>query len=523
MKRKALVQAVGLAMLVGFSGNMALASSHREAPLITENPKVDGTDFYMFNSYEPGREGYVTLIANYIPLQDAFAGPNYFTMDPNGLYEIHVSNDNDAEEEITFQFRFKNKLNNISLDIDGKQIPIPLRQAGAIGPNATDTAALNETESYTVDVVYGDRRDGESYHASNADTGHKRFMKPVDNIGSKTLPEYESYANQHISNINIPNCGTGRVFVGQRQEGFSIDLGGVFDLVNFVPIEAAAFPGGLEQDPANNTLVNKSVTSIALEVPASCLTGGSDNTSVGAWTTASLKKARILNSRGTKRSNRLDRPERHSGDWVQVSRLGSPLVNEVVIGLRDKDLFNRSEPKDDGQFADYVTNPSLPALLDILFRDAVNTTLGANIPNLAPTNFPRIDLVTAFLTGFQGVNAISGVGEMLRLNTAIPAAAKFDQNHFGLAAGDVAGFPNGRRPGDDVVDVALRVVMGALCHDLPLGENGAPVNLSLCGADAAASKASAVVGAVPFTDGAPLDATDFQDQFPYLNTPVAGS
>ena len=236
-----------------------------------------------------------------------------------------------------------------------------------------------------------------------------------------------------------------------------------------------------------------------------------------------MRKARVLNSRGTKRSARLDKPERHAGRWVQVSRLGSPLVNELVIGLPDKDLFNRSEPQNDGQFADYVTNPSLPALLDILFRDAVNVTLGANIPNLAPTNFPRVDLVTAFLTGFIGVNQTSGVSEMLRLNTALPATAIFDQQTLGLAAGDVAGFPNGRRPGDDVVDIALRVVMGVLCHDLPLGADGAPVNLLLCGADSAAAKASAVVGNVPFTDGAPINATEFQNQFPYLNTPRPGA
>ena len=160
-------------------------------------------------------------------------------------------------------------------------------------------------------------------------------------------------------------------------------------------------------------------------------------------------------------------------------------------------------------------------MLDILFNGPVNGVLGlsgdAAIPNLAPTNFPRLDLVTTFLTGFEGVNKISGVGEMLRLNTAIPATSKNLQHTLGVAAGDVAGFPNGRRPGDDVVDVALRVVMGALCHDLPLGEDSAGVNLGLC------SPEDAVVGTVPFTDGAPVNANDFQNSFPYLNTPLAGS
>lgn len=499
------------------------ASSHREAPLITEMPKVDATDFYMFNSYEPGREDYVTLIANYLPLQDAYGGPNYFTMDPDALYEIHISNDDDPEEEMTFQFRFKNKRENIALDIDGKSVPIPLRQAGVIGPMASDTAALNEKEMYKVNVIYGDRRHGKKKAVKNAMDGSRWFTKPVDNIGNKTLPDYDSYANDHIYNMNIPHCGMGRVFVGQRRESFAVNLGEIFDLVNTVPIEESAFPGGISQDSGRNDIRDKNVTSLVLEVPKDCLT--SDNSStIGAWTTASLKKARILssNSRWSK-YRKSNKSERHTGHWVQVSRLGMPLVNEVVIGLQDKDSFNRSEPKHDGQFADYVTNPTLPALLDLLFRDAVNATLGTSIENLAPTNFPRNDLVTAFLTGFDGVNKTSGVGEMLRLNVAIDASPMGSQSHFGVAGGDLSGFPNGRRPGDDVVDVALRVVMGALCHDLPLGSGGEPVNLLLCGDTAETAKSMAVVGNVPFTDGAPISDASFQNHFPYLNVPVAGS
>ena len=169
-----------------------------------------------------------------------------------------------------------------------------------------------------------------------------------------------------------------------------------------------------------------------------------------------------------------------SGGWAQVSRLSNPLVNEVVIGLPDKDKFNASEPKNDAQFAAYVTNPTLPALLDVLFRDAVNATLGTSFPNIAPSNLPRIDLVTAFLTGFNGVNqqAIVTPSEMVRLNTAIAATPAAQQSTFGVAGGDLAGFPNGRRPGDDVVDLALRVVMGRLCHPLTIGGN--PVDLGLC-------------------------------------------
>jgi hypothetical protein len=207
------------------------------------------------------------------------------------------------------------------------------------------------------------------------------------------------------------------------------------------------------------------------------------------------------------------------GSWTQVSRLGMPLVNEVVIGLKDKDLFNASAPSGDAQFATYVTNPTLPALLNALFLAPVNATLGTTLTNLAPNNFPRNDLVAAFLTGFKGLNQQATVtpSEMLRLNTAVAATPAATQNPLGVAAGDLAGFPNGRRPGDDVVDVALRVVMGALCYPLPIGANKAPVNLGLC------TPANAPVGNAAFTDGAPINALYFDQTFPYLKTPLPGS
>ena len=204
------------------------------------------------------------------------------------------------------------------------------------------------------------------------------------------------------------------------------------------------------------------------------------------------------------------------GPWTQVSRLSTPLVNEVIIGLPDKDRFNASQPKDDGQFAAYVTNPTLPALLDVLFRGAVNTTLGTSFTNIAPSNLPRNDLVTAFLTGFAGVNQLATVtpSEMMRLNTGIAATLAAQQSTFGVAGGDLAGFPNGRRPGDDVTDIALRVVMGRLCHPIPV--NGTPTDLGLC------TPANAPVGTAPFTDGAPVTAADFDTVFPYLRTPLSG-
>ena len=526
------VTCAGLALAFLLGGD-ALASSHREAPFVSKYPQSDGTDFYLFKSYEPGREDYVTMIANYIPVQAAYGGPNYFPLDSQALYEIHVDNNGDSREDLTFQFRFKDAFpagGPIRLNVDGEEISSVLRNIGVL--SADDQTGLNHLESYTVSVVQGDRRRGTRNTATNIATGAAEFAKPFDYAGTKTFGgpgNYTTYANSFIHDINIPGCSLpGRVFVGQRNEAFKLSLGEVFDLVNFVPVEGdsapgagdgGGFPNGVTQDPERNILARNNVTSIALEIHQDCLTQG-DEPVVGAWTTSSLRQLNILNPRPT-----FLKPEVSGGRWTQVSRLSAPLVNELVIGFESKDRFNSSEPKDDGQFLKFVTNPGLPLILDVLFRTPVNETLTMLDPefepfaNIAPTNFPRNDLVTAFLTGFPGLNQPASVvpGEMLRLNTAIAPTPRAAQHPLGVAAGDLAGFPNGRRPGDDSVDIALRVVMGALCHDLPLGDDGAGVNLGLC------SPADAVVGNVAFTDGAPLDATELNNSFPYLLTPYPGS
>jgi hypothetical protein len=493
------------------------ASSHREAPNITRLPTVDSTDFYMFNSYESGRNGYVTLLADYLPLQDPYGGPNYFALDSAALYEIHVDSDGDAKEDLTFQFRFTNRLANdnrgIKLGIGGSQVAVPLKNVGPVSAN--DSSLLNFNESYTVSVVRGDRRRGQSAPVTRVSDGSATFGKPYDFVGTKTFTSvqgYQDYASKFIYDVNVPGCNQpGRVFVGQRKEPFAVNLGKVFDLVNLVPVDGTAFPGGIMQNPANNQIANKNITTLALEVPASCLKG-SGNGVIGGWTSASLRQARLLNPRPT-----FSKPEVSGGAWTQVSRLSAPLVNEVVIGLPDKDRFNASQPKDDGQFATYVTNPTLPALLDVLFRGPVNSTLGTSFANIAPANLPRNDLVTAFLTGFPGVNQQAKVtpSEMVRLNTGIAATPAAQQSTFGVAGGDLAGFPNGRRPGDDVTDIALRVVMGRLCHPIPV--NGTQTNLGLC------SPNDAPVGTAPFTDGAPVTAQDFDLEFPYLRTPLPGA
>ena len=489
---------------------LAAASSHREAPFITTVPKVDATDFYMFRSYETGRADYVTVIANYQPLQAAYGGPNYFMMDPNALYEIHIDNDGDAKEDLSFQFRFKNTLAGngagVNLNIGGKQVAIPLIQAGIVS-NVKD-AALHVNETFTVNVVRGDRRGGAMQAVSNAVGGATTFDKPVDNIGVKTIPNYAAYAAKHLYTVNIPGCNMpAKLFVGQRKDAFAVNLGTIFDLVN-APVSFITDPTKIGAVP--NTIDDANVTSLALEIHKSCLTQGDDV--IGGWTTASMRQARLLNGAP---SSGHQASEKAGGAWVQVSRLGMPLVNEVVIGLKDKDKFNASKPKDDGQFADYVTNPTLPALLEIALA----------LPNTAPTNFPRTDLVTTFLTGIKGVNQQKKVtaSEMLRLNTAIAPVAFAQQNRLGivgniLAGGtDSAGYPNGRRPKDDVVDISLVAVMGGLC--MANGNNdalGLGVNC----------KPSAVpLGATTFKlhDGVDQAVVPLLPGFPYLFTPIPGS
>jgi len=494
------------------AGSPALGSSHREAPFITENPKVDATDFYMFRSYEPGRADYVTFIANYEPLQATYGGPNYFALDPDALYEIHIENTGDAVEDLTFQFDFNLTLagaNGRGLELPvgpggaTKPIAIPLIIAGAVaGP---DDANQQQKETYSVSVVRGPRRTGTQ--AAVTHDGSATFQKPLDNIGKKTFADYNAYANKFIYDIDIPGCtpptGTkARVFVGQRREAFAVNLGEIFDLVNAgIDDTGDNFNAIGALDQGKNTLDGAAVTSIAIEVPISCVKGtaGLGGNAFGAWTTASLRQGRVLNPTATFTS-----PTREGGPWVQVSRLGMPLVNEVVIGLPDKDRFNGSEPKDDMQFADYVLYPTLPELLELLFPGILT----------APNVFPRTDLVTAFLTGVASVNATGSTAEMLRMTVNFDPTPLADQFVLGAAgcfdpggvldptneACDPSGFPNGRRPFDDVTDVALRVAMGYL---LPV--------------------ADAPNAQTPLTDGAVLDRSILPNAFPYLPVPLPGS
>ena len=320
----------------------ALASSHREAPAITEMPKVDGTDFYMFRSYEGGRSDFVTLIANYVPLQDAYGGPNYFSLDRDARYRIHVDNTGDGVEDVSFQFRCTEALADIALPVGGQQVSVPLIAVGPLsgGPGSRD-AALNRAESCTLGVARGRVTQGTRWDFANVAGGtSNRFGKPVDNIGQKTFADYDSYARQFVFGVEIPGCsGEGRLFVGQRKEPFAVNLGEIFDLVN------VANPLG-PRDAEPSATEYKNVTSFILEVPASCLTRNAESPVIGAWTTAVLPRTRVLRNDPT-----FQEPSNESGDFVQVSRLGMPLVNEVVIGLKDKNLFNAATPEGDAALA----------------------------------------------------------------------------------------------------------------------------------------------------------------------------
>ena len=506
------------------------ASSHSEAPGTAALPNADITDLYAFRSYESGKDDHIIFVMNVQPLQAPFAGPNYFSLSDRHYFEIYLDQDGDGIEDVTFQFQPGQRMAGniqtyttvdpqdhlgdacpptqlikenvtlnagIELDIAGQSVSVPLKFVGPI--SSSDNSALNWFEYYNLNKITGLRTTGAVSPISESGTGTSQFIKPFDYAGEKTFGDaaaYESYASQYHYTIDIPDCQgvtqQGKVFVGQRKESFSVNLGGIFDLINFIPVPGIA--GAIQNDIANDALNVFNVNSFVLELPISCVisSGGSDT--IGIW---SATRDLLHFENGTHTPTR------------QFSRMGNPLVNEVVIGLRDKVLFNADQPVNDAAngFATYVAYPTLPAIINLLFKDAVNSALATNFTDLAPTNFPRNDLITAFLTGVPGLNQIpsSIAAEYIRLNTSIASVPAASQHNMGVIAGDNAGFPNGRRPGDDVVDIALRVMMGALCH----------LNIDCNATDA-------VVGNVEFLDGAPQNAAQFDSVFPFLTTPLPG-
>jgi len=490
---------VSAVIAVAMTTTAAWASSHRDAPNIAMNPSVDGTDLYLFRSYETSRADYVTILADYTPFQGFQGGGSFFMFNPNALYEIHIDNTGTGSEAMTFQFRFTNTSTGTAIPVGDKKVKIPLIGGGPISGPAPATLGINET--YTLDIVRGDRRTGTRASVTNAAGGANPtvFTKPVDNIGEKTFgnpPGYANYASQYIYNINIPGCSApGRVFVGQRKEPFYVAIGVIVDLLDIDLVGPEIGGHNNDQEP-NNT------TTLALELPIACVTAGTDPV-IGAWTTASLRQGSLLsNAPGTG----LNKVAIHGGAWTQVSRLAMPLVNTLLVGVDDKDKYNWSKPKNDGtNFADYVTNPTAPTLIHVLYPTLIT-----------PTNLPRTDMAAAFLKGIKGLNQPTTVAvpaEITRLNTSIAPVEIGKQNALGFLGGDNAGFPNGRRPGDDAVDITLRIAMGALCT-----MTGATDTLQV-----GCTPSDAPSGGLAFTDGVRKTSVNYGAKFPYLTTPTSGA
>jgi Domain of unknown function (DUF4331) len=405
-------------------------SSHREAPEISKDPVADSTDLYAFVSQD--RPGTVTLIANYIPLESPAGGPNFYEFGNDVLYEIHIDNDGDGLAEITYQFRFQTKLTTPGSFLYNTG---PIRSLG--DPN------WNSKQFYSVARV-----DKSGYRLLG-----RNLPCPPCNVGILSTPHYEARLGSKAVHT-LPNGMT--VFAGQRAEEFYVDLGSIFDLANLRPFQQLNVFGkmaGLVSQPGVNATNKLNVHSIAIQVPISQLVLPGRPT-IGVWTTASRSRVRIaadMSDEGVA-----------NGPFAQVSRLGNPLINEVIIALDDKDSWNRQPPVHDKQFAHYYAHPELSGLLPVLYPGV--------FPNLAALNKSgkvRADIEAILLTGIpQGIipgftNFTGAVqSDMLRLNTSIKPTPKSSVNILGLLGGDPAGFPNGRRIVDDIVTVELRALAG---------------------------------------------------------------
>jgi Domain of unknown function (DUF4331) len=452
-------------------------SSHREAPEISKDPVADSTDLYAFVS--PDRPDTVTLIANYIPLQEPAGGPNFYEFGDDVLYEIHIDNDGDGHADISYEFRFETRLTT------------PTSFLYNTGPiSSLSDPNWNSKQFYSVTLVN---------HSGRRVLG-RHLACPPCNVGVLSTPNYEAKLGKPAVHT-LP--GNAKVFAGQRAEEFYVDLGSIFDLGNLRPLQEANVFGaaaGLKSAPGVNATNRLNVHSIALQVPISHLTVKGRHT-IGVWTSASRQRARVSDAEGGASS--------HSGPFGQVSRLGNPLFNEVIVPLGKKDYWNRQRPVHDKQFASFVAHPELAGLLPVLYPGAF-----PHLAALDKAGTARADLEAILLTGIpsgliKGFTNFTGPvqADMLRLNTSIPptpaSSSKF--SILGLIGGDAAGFPNGRRVIDDVVTIELRAIAGAV---FPLIDPAYVVD--------------AVVSAV--TDG--LTGSSVSNQpvgaFPYLGVPYDG-
>jgi hypothetical protein len=444
-------------------------SSHREAPGTSQDPVADSTDVYAFVS--PDKPSTVTIISNYVPAELPSGGPNFYEFGDDVLYSLHIANSGSAGADITYDFRFETRIGNPSTFLYNT------------GPIASlNDAHFNKRQYYTVIRTVRGR-------STVLATG---VPSPPCNIGPLSTPNYQALAQAAVK--TLPSGET--VFAGQRAEGFYVDLGAVFDLGDLRPFENLHAFGSLPARNGVNALAQSNVHTIAIQLPISMLTRDGSTPSnptaaastIGVWATASRRRVRL---RG--------KPDIEAGPWTQVSRLGNPLFNEVLVPLGKKDDWNADSPAGDSKYAAGVAHPELASLLNVLYPGV--------FPNLAAYTKPRADLLAILLTGIPpGVvsptfTTFTGTrqADLLRLNVAIAPATS--PNVLGVLGGDLAGFPNGRRVIDDVFTIELRAIAGAT---IPLVDPGFTP-------DGAAS----VV-----TDGLTFD--NYISTFPYLGVPYSG-
>ena len=404
-------------------------SSHREAPEISKDPVADSTDTYAFVS--PDRPGFVTLITNYIPLQNPAGGPNFFEFGDEVSYKINVDNNGDGLADVVYEFRFDTTVVNPDTF---------LYNTGPI--TSINDATFNRRQRYRVTRT-------DSHGTTTLTRG---ASCPPCNIGPRSTPNYSKLAKAAV----VQARGGRKIFAGQRLDGFYVDLGSVFDLLDLRPFQNLHVIPTPASDGVDG-LRSYNVHTLALQVPISDLTVDGSTPSdpmsatsvIGVWASASRQKALVRNADG---------PDTSSGPWIQVSRLGNPLVNEALIPMTKKDYWNSVDPAADDQFSSYVDHPELAGLIPALYPGV--------FPNLAAYTKPRADLDAILLTGipagiipgFQNYTGPTKADE-LRLNVAIPPASS--PNNLGILGGDLAGYPNGRRVADDVFTIELRAIAGA--------------------------------------------------------------
>jgi hypothetical protein len=419
-------------------------SSHREAPEISKDPVADSTDLYAFVS--PDAPDTVTLIANYVPLQGPAGGPNFYEFGDDVLYSIHIDNDADARVDVSFEFRFRT------------EIAVGGTFLYNVGPiTSLNAPTWNRRQFYTVTRVDYDR----AVAGKHVDFGIGRRTVlaenvpcPPCNIGPRSTPNYASLANSAIRSLP----GGGKVFAGQRAEGFYVDLGSIFDLAALRPIQSLHLlpvPGSALGVNATKDL---NVHTIALQLPKTLITRDNINPTdvsspfsvLGVWTTAARQRV-LFRESGT---------DRGVGPWTQVSRLGNPLFNEVLVPMERKDDWNADPPTNDKEYADGVLHPELAKLLPVLYPTAF-----PNLKKLVDSGKPRADLAAVLLTGIPpGITLWQNYtgttqADLLRLNLALKPSP--NPNNLAVLAGDTSGFPNGRRVFDDVVTIELRAIAGA--------------------------------------------------------------